>query len=127
MAYAEEMWRGATPVQIGEVGLMTRDVIRLAAFYKWLLGVEDGSEDADHQVILAKETMLTVCHDDGVAPNGGNICLAFTVADVDAEYRRLLESGVRILEPPKVRPWGMKNLSFYDPDGNRVFFRSPLQ
>lgn len=106
---------------------MTRDVVRLAAFYKWLPGVENGSEDAVHQVILAEETMLTVCYDGGASANGGNVCLAFTVADVEAESRRLLEYGVQILEPPKVRPWGMKNLSFYDPDGNRVFFRSPLQ
>ncbi len=111
-------------MRIGEVGLMTRDVVRLAAFYKWLLGVENGSGDERHQVIIAEETMLTVCFDESVGENGGSICLAFTVENVDEEYERLRKHGVEVIDPPTVRPWGMKNMSFFDPDGNRVYFRS---
>jgi len=113
-------------MRIGEVALMTRDVVRLAAFYKWLLGAENGSEDMYHQTVIAEETMLTVCFDEN-AGGAGSICLAFTVEDVDCEYERLKERGVEIIEPPAVRPWGMKNMSFFDPDGNRVYFRSVLR
>ena len=113
-------------MRIGEVCLMTRDVVRLADFYKWLLDADNGSCDAWHQVIIGEETTLAVCFDEKVGVNSGSICLAFTVEDVDAEYERLLKKGVEIIDPPVVRPWGMKNMSFFDPDGNRVYFRSAL-
>lgn len=112
---------------IGEVSLMTRDVVRLANFYKWLLGVENDSSDVWHQTILMDETMLTVCHEDSSDGTGSNICLAFTVEDVDAEYARLTAAGVSVIEPPETRPWGMRNMSFADPDGNRVYFRTPIK
>ncbi len=35
---------------IGEVCLLTNDVLKLAAFYKQLLGVENGSNDETHPV-----------------------------------------------------------------------------
>lgn len=113
-------------MKIGEVALMTRDVVGMAAFYKWLLGVDNGSSDPWHPVILAEETMLTVCFDNN-DDKGGGISLAFTVEDVDAEYVRLAERGVEIIDLPTVRPWGMKNMCFYDPDGNRIYFRSILK
>lgn len=111
---------------IGEVALMTRDVVGLAAFYKWLLGKENGSSDPWHQVILDGETALTVCYDESVDANGG-ISLAFTVENVDEEFERLTKHGVEIINPPTVRPWGMKNMSFKDTDGNCIYFRSILK
>lgn len=38
-------------MQLGEIGLLTHDVVRLAGFYKWLLGVDNQSEDPVHQVL----------------------------------------------------------------------------
>ena len=76
-------------MRIGEVCLMTQDVVRLAEFYKWLLGVRNDNCDAGHQVIIDDETMLAVCFDESVGVNRGGISLAFTVDDVDAEYERL--------------------------------------
>ena len=114
-------------MRIGEVCLMTQDVVRLAEFYKWLLGVRNDNCDAGHQVIIDDETMLAVCFDESVGVNRGGISLAFTVDDVDAEYERLLQKGVQIVDAPAARPWGMKNMSFLDPDGNRVYFRSVLK
>lgn len=113
-------------MKIGELALMTRDVVRLSAFYKWLLGVDNGSCDPWHQVILEEEPSLAVCYDDHVEGNGG-ICLAFTVENVDEEYKRLKERGAEIIDPPTVRPWGMKNMSFKDPDGNCIYFRTVLK
>ncbi|MCE5235035.1 MAG: VOC family protein [Clostridiaceae bacterium] len=111
-------------MKIGEVCLLTSDVTRLSDFYKTLLHVDNGSDDDVHQFILAEETTLTVYNDGaerGVSPQ--NICLAFTVDDVDAEFERLKALGVTIVSPPTIRPWGAKNMSFLDPDGNLVTFR----
>lgn len=109
---------------IGEVCLLTNDVLRLADFYKRLLGVENDSTDDTHQVIISEGTTLTVYNDGTVKNNQNqNICLAFTVEDIEQEYQKLLSRGVRIIEPPTKRPWGAVNMSFYDPDNNVVYFR----
>ena len=111
-------------MKIGEVGLLTNDVLRLADFYKQLLEIDNGSEDEIHQFLIAEETALTI-YNDGTEKNNQNqnICLAFTVDDME-EYQKVLALGAKIIEAPVKRPWGAVNMSFYDPDNNMIFFRS---
>lgn len=111
-------------MKLGEVGLLTNDVVRLADFYKLLLGVDNNSNDAIHQTIIAEETMLTI-YNDGTTKNNinQNICLAFTVDDINFEYEKLVKLGIEIIEAPKQRPWGACNMSFYDPDRNVIYIR----
>ena len=110
---------------IGEVCLLTNNVPGLARFYKQLLGVENGSNDETHQFIISEGTALTVYNDGTVKNNQNqNICLAFTVDDIDREYEKVLALGAEIIEPPTKRPCGATNMSFYDPDNNVIFFRS---
>lgn len=110
---------------LGEVCLETNDVIRLADFYRTILNIAGESQDAVHQFILTEGTTLTV-YNDGKHKNNRNenISLAFTVKDVDEEYERLVTLGVYVIDPPKLQPWGAKNMHFCDPDGNHVYFRS---
>ena len=112
-------------MKIGEVCLLTNNVPRIASFYRQLLGVEENSSDETHQFVLAGETALTA-YNDGTEKNNQNqnICLAFTVDDMDREYEKPLSLGARIIEPPAKRPWGVINMSFYDSDNNMVYFRS---
>ncbi|MDF2922147.1 MAG: hypothetical protein K0R57_1061 [Paenibacillaceae bacterium] len=111
-------------MKIGEVCLLTNDVIRLANFYKTLLSIDNGSNDEVHQFIISEETTLTIFND-GIErkTNFNNISLAFTVSDVDMEFERLKALGVEIVTPPTLRPWGAKNVTFKDPDGNIIAFR----
>ena len=112
-------------MKIGEVCLLTNDVRRLADFYKQLLEADNGSDDETHQFILSEETALTVYNDGTVKNNHNqNICLAFSVDDIDSAYEKVLVLGAEIIEPPAKRPWGAINMSFYDPDHNMIFFRS---
>lgn len=112
-------------MKIGEVCLLTNDVIKLADFYKQLLEVDNESNDEIHQAIISDETMLTI-YNDGTHKNNlnQNICLAFTVNDIAKEYMKLLNLGVEIIEEPAQRPWGATNMSFYDPDRNIIYLRS---
>ena len=112
-------------MKIGEVGLLTNDVIKLANFYKKLLAIDNNSNDEVHQTIIANETMLTI-YNDGTKKNNlnQNICLAFTVENIEEEYMKLLDLGIEIIEGPKKRPWGTMNMSFYDPDRNIIYLRS---
>ena len=112
-------------MRLGEVSILTSDVVRLADFYKKLLEVENDSDDAVHQTIIAEETMLTVFNDGQKRePGRQNMCLAFTVDDIDKEYQRVVSLGAEIIEAPTVRPWGAVNMRFADPDGNIVYLRS---
>ena len=112
-------------MRLGEVGLLTNDVVKLADFNKRLLGVDNNSNDEVHQTIIADETMLTI-YNDGTHKNNlnHNICLAFTVDDIEEEYRKILNLGMEIIEKPTKRPWGATNMSFYDPDRNIIYLRS---
>ena len=66
-------------MRIGEVSLNTNDVVALANFYKRLFGIENGSTDAIHQVLIDKETMLIIYNDGSTKNNNNqNISLAFT-------------------------------------------------
>ena len=111
-------------MMIGEVCLLTNDVRRLADFYKKLLEIDNNSDDDIHQFIISEGTALTVYHD-GTEKNNQNqnICLAFTVEDIEKEYRKVQALGARIMEPPTKRPWGAVNMSFYDPDNNVIYLR----
>jgi len=117
--------KGGNHMILGEVGLLTNDVVRLSDFYKALLETENKSNDSVHQTIISEETMLTVYNDQTVKNNNNhNMCIVFTVKDVDFEYEKLLKLGVEIIEKPADRPWGVRNMSFYDPDRNVVYIRS---
>ena len=97
----------------------------LRRFYKQLLGVDNGSNDEIHQFIIPEGPALTIYNDGTVKNNRNqNICLAFTVDDIDREFEKVLALGAKIIEPPTKRPWGAVNMSFNDPDNNMVFFRS---
>ena len=89
--------------------------------------IQDKIQDSDddiHQYIISEGTTLTVYNYGTVKNNQNqNICLAFTVDDIESEYRKLQALGVRIIEPSTKRPWGAVNMSFYDPDNNVIYFR----
>lgn len=50
-------------------------------------------------------------------------CLFFGCPDVDAAYAELGSCGVAIDQPPKVAPYGMKQMYFRDPDGFGLCFQ----
>jgi glyoxylase I family protein len=72
--------------------------------------------------------MLNTAYDEGkrpAAPDSGRIAvhadtgLYLGCQDVDAAYKDLRARGLR-LKPPKVVPYGMKQLHFKDPDGYAI-------
>lgn len=52
-----------------------------------------------------------------------DVCLYFGCPDVDAAYRHLLAKGMEV-QPPKVAPYGMKQLYVADPDDYLLCFQS---
>lgn len=56
-------------MKLGEVSLLTNDVIKLADFYKELLEIDNKSNDSVHQTIIREETMLTIYNDGSIKKN----------------------------------------------------------
>lgn len=105
--------------------LITKDVRRLSEFYQSILETTSECDDENHQEIITKGAGLAILKDDAVDESGNsNMSLAFTVDDVNVECERLRKLGIKIIDPPTVRPWGAKNMRFSDPDGNFIVFRS---
>lgn len=52
----------------------------------------------------------------------GDTALYFGARDVDAVYSQLRAKGIAI-DPPKVAPYGMKQLYLHDPDGFNLCFQ----
>lgn len=123
--YGNVTLKGGLSLILAEVSLLTNDVLKLADFYKTILNTTSDGDDEIHQEILTKGAALTI-YNDGTKKNNNNqnICIAFTVENVDEEYERLKNLGAKIIEPPTTRPWGARNMHFCDPDGNHVYFRS---
>ena len=53
-----------------------------------------------------------------------DVCLYFSCPDVDAAYEHLLAHGIQV-QPPKVAPYGMKQLYVPDPDNYLLCFQWP--
>lgn len=62
----------------------------------------------------APDPRRSVAHDD--------TALYFGTKDVDAMYAHLREKGIAV-NPPKVAPYGMKQLYVHDPDGFNLCFQ----
>ncbi len=43
-------------------------------------------------------------------------------ADINATYEELLSLGARIVEPLEQKPWGLRQFTVEDIDGNRFYF-----
>ena len=43
-------------------------------------------------------------------------------ADIDAAYEELRRLGARIVEPLEKKPWGLRQFTVEDIDGNRFYF-----
>lgn len=109
-------------MHLGEVCILTKDVVKLAGWYRTLLGVAEENDDPVHQQVLAQEPSLTVLRDED-GHRGQSVCLAFTVEDMEAAYAHVLAMGAEVVAPPQKRPWGAVNMILRDPDGNLVYLR----
>ena len=68
----------------------------------------------DHERPVPADRARVAAHDD--------TCLYFGCPDVDGMYEDLRDKGVAV-KPPKVAPYGMKQLYMHDPDGYNLCFQ----
>ncbi|MDU4959183.1 MAG: VOC family protein [Sporomusaceae bacterium] len=62
--------------------------------------------------------------DTGEFFNGKGMILSFEVEDVDAEYERLKQAGLRIQQELQNKPWGERSFVVDDPAGVHLYIYS---
>jgi len=119
-------------IKFSDVCLVTRDVLRLKAFYETVFGVKvqgdeyhSGCAINGYGFSFDNEAMLREIPAFGYASgqSSDNVIIGFDIDDVDAEYRRLVSLGIKTLNEPVTHPWGARSFQFRDPDGNILNFR----
>lgn len=120
--------------------LQVYDMPAAVRFYRDALGfavLEQSSEgDEFDWVLLSRggaEIMLNTMFEAGERPGArdaaraaahADTCLFFACRDLDAAYAELQAQGVAAA-PPRVAPYGLRQLSFSDPDGYGICFQWP--
>ena len=102
------------------------DMEEMKAFYRDLFPFEVETETDESLAFVAGDVRLGLrkrSRDyDGqpATPESPGLQLAFRVAPDEVEpcYQRLVEKGVKILEPPTDQPRGHRTVYFADPQGN---------
>ena len=109
---------------------------RLADFYHTILGADINENYGGPnriEVWFGEKNDSTVCivvhFDAAFKPQTYNTCQGFElrVTDVDAEYMRICDLGVKVSEPPRDLPWGYRFFHIKDPDGNGIDIVAQLE
>jgi lactoylglutathione lyase len=120
-----ESWPGA----ISAITLFVEDLDAAKQFYRDVFGLPVAFEDSESAVFKFKNTLInllktTAAHGliepAAVATPDSGSRLQFTIEvdDVDATCAELKTRGVKMLNGPMDRPWGIRTASFRDPAGH---------
>jgi catechol 2,3-dioxygenase-like lactoylglutathione lyase family enzyme len=112
--------------EIGAMTLLVGDLERSKTFYREVFDLSPLHEEEDSIVLRLKNMYLMLHHDPAHRSPGGHVLdlaqdgagqFAIIVEDVDAVYAELDERGVTMISGPADRDWGMRTVTFADPDG----------
>ena len=114
---------------IGALTLFVEDLAAARQFYIAVFGLPIHYEDGESVVFRFGETLVNLLASSSasdlidpalVAPmnQGSRLQLTIDVDDVDAMCAELERKGVRLLNGPMDRPWGVRTASFVDPGGH---------
>lgn len=101
------------------------DVAAGVAYYKEVLGFEINYAQSDLGVMYRDSvTLLLISR--SPAHSGIGSCSAY-VADADKLYQELKTKGARVLGEPVSQPWGLRDFTVVDLEGNRLTFGQPFE
>ncbi|MGI8680468.1 MAG: VOC family protein [Jatrophihabitans sp.] len=117
------------PGGISVITLFVDDLEETSRFYQAVFGLTVLFEDPDSAVFQFGNIMINLLRreaaHDLIAPApvasraaGSRLQLTINVEDVDATCAELATRGVRLINGPMDRPWGVRTASFADPAGH---------
>lgn len=113
------------PAELYQVIIVARDVEKVAAFYRDVIGMEvtypapDADLSKENWVELTGGPCRLAIHGGGEIKSSGAAILSFRVDDLDFTYWDLKKRGLDIEEPRKVSA-DVRASHVHDPEGNRV-------
>lgn len=120
---------GSWPTGVSAITLFAEDLEAAKTFYLEVFGLPLAFEDENSAVFNFGNTLInllkTTSARELIEPAavatreaGSRLQLTIQVADVDAMCADLASRGVRLLNGPMDRPWGVRTASFVDPGGH---------
>ncbi len=124
------------PNAITTITLFTEDLTATKAFYLAAFDLPVHYEDEDSCVFDFGNTLVNLLKIENgpevVAPAvlGSALTtrslITITVDDVDASVEALTKKGIRVINGPVDRPWGVRTAAFQDPAGNVWELAQPI-
>ena len=119
----------AWPKGIFAITLFTEDLEQAKEFYQNAFGLPIDYEDSNSAVFKFGGTLvnlLKITEARGLIEpakvanreSGARYVFTISVEDVDAMCAELVRRGVKLLNGPMDRPWGIRTASFMDPAGH---------
>jgi catechol 2,3-dioxygenase-like lactoylglutathione lyase family enzyme len=114
--------------------LVTKDVKRARLFYEAVLQTSFKGDDAFAWIesargnfsIFSAEGMEKMAPGSMKGSGHGSYTIEFEIDDVDREFERLKDAGVKFVKEPTTQSWRRRSVWFRDPDGNIVNFYKSL-
>jgi catechol 2,3-dioxygenase-like lactoylglutathione lyase family enzyme len=112
--------------QISAMTLVVGDLERSKTFYREVFGLPPLDEEEELAVFGFKNMYVALRKDPAHQPPGREVLalaqkgvgqFSIWVEDVDAVRAELDEHGVTLISGPADRDWGMRTITFADPDG----------
>ena len=110
-----------TPLAPPTPELPVEDVARAQEHYRDALGFDVGWTYPDGEIGAVARDHIAVFFRRRSRPFEPAVHWIFA-ADIDATYEELRSRGARIVEPLEMKPWGLRQFTVEDIDGNRFYF-----
>jgi uncharacterized glyoxalase superfamily protein PhnB len=101
--------------------LPVADVERAQQHYRNALGFDIGWLHPDKEIGAVSRGDVAIFFRRRTPPFEPAVHWVFA-EDLDASYRELEAAGANIVEPLEKKPWGLKQFTVADVDGNRFYF-----
>jgi len=117
------------------IGLFVINLEKMVTFYRDIIGLETnwkkGEPNAEFQtgecklIMYGRKDFEKMTSQEYGYPKGNNgtMEIAFemkTYEEVDKEYKRLMDLGVKSIFPPTTMEWGQRTSYVADPEGNLI-------
>jgi predicted enzyme related to lactoylglutathione lyase len=101
--------------------LPVADVERAQLYYRDHLGFQINWLEPNKEIGAVSRARTTIFFRKRQPPFEPAIHWIFA-DDIDATYQELKSSGANIVEPLEKKPWGLRQFTIKDPDGNIFYF-----
>ena len=102
--------------------IYVRDMARSLEFYRDILGFSVAFTNGSPVSFAVLKQDAAYLHLSVRSEDAGSCHTHIMVSGLDSFYDRLVGAGVLVRQPPKVQPWGLRDIVLADIDGNTFEF-----